>query len=304
MTRDFSEESLRQALVGGYGISVRTLEALKGRAHSLNFRAETMDGTVFEVKCFPTARKELLERLLAHTVPSDNPLAATRIFGGKVVTLDGWTVMALRWVHGYGRDPDELSDGEMAAFLSAHAKFLGSLADDGAIMPVRDGFAVKRLLLERLSGGNAPEILRELEALPDESLTLEPERVRIIHGDLHRGNFRFENGTVSGFFDLEELRFGTPAEDLVRYVVCCAERQRWYDLSGRRRLLSAFRRILAGTSYSRDEWMFAVNGYLLRKLAKKVRSNRLSLPRRINLRARFGFYRALRMAVEKEETNV
>ena len=304
MKRDFGDAVLLRAVEDGYGVSVRSLEALDGHAHSFNFRAKTADGEVFEVKCFPATHEERLKRLLAHTAPLDNPLAATRLFGGKVVGFGRWKVMALRWVPGEERGPEELSDAEEDAFLSAYAEFLSGLSDNGAVLPARDGLALKRSLLERLRGGNAPEIVRELEAMPDDTLTLAPERVHIIHGDLHSGNFRFRDGAVSGFFDLEELRFGTPAEDLVRYVVCREEHRRWYDLHGRRRLLAAFRRILARTSYSRAEWMFAINVYLLQKLAKKVKSNRLPVWRRINLHARLGFYRELRGIVERESPDV
>ena len=300
MKRDFGDAVLLRAVEEGYGVSVRTLEAIDGHAHSFNFRAVAADGEVFEVKCFPAAHEKMFRSLLAHTAPSDNLLAATRLFGGKVLGFDGWKVIALRWVAGSERGPDELSDGELDAFLSAYAEFLSRLSDDGAILPTRDGLALKRTLLERLRGGNAPGIVRELNKMPDDTLTLAPECRRIIHGDLHSGNFRFKDGHVSGFFDLEELRFGTPAEDLVRYVVCHEEHRRWYDLRGRRRLLAAFRRILLRTSYSRAEWIFAINGYLLRKLAKKVKSNHLPVWRQINLCARFGFYRALRNAVESE----
>ncbi len=303
MIRDFRVEEIRKTIEEGYGVSVQSLKSLNGHAHSFNFRAETSEGMVFVVKCFPAARTELLGRLLAHTAPSHTPLAATRIFGGKVIDVGGWKVMALKWIPGSARAADELSDRELDSFLVAYERFLSGLSDDGAVMSVRDGLVLKRALKARFQDGNVSEILRELDDMPDGSLTLAPGSRRIIHGDLHKGNFRFVDGAVSGFFDLEELRFGTPAEDLVRYVVCCEERRRWYDLPGRRRLLNAFRRILAKTSYPRAEWMFAVNGCLLRKLAKKVKSNRLSIWRRINLHARLGFYRALRKAVESEVEN-
>jgi len=303
MTRDFSDNDVLRALEGGYGISVRTLEPLGGHAHSFNFRVETADGTIFVAKCIPAVNAERFKGLIVHTAQSDNTLAATRIFGGKFVGFGRWKVMALKWIPGEERGSDELSDAELNAFLAAYAKFLSCLSDDGAILPVRGYLALKRTLLERLNGGNAPGIVRELNDMDDSLLILAPERRRVIHGDLHKGNFRFDGSAVSGFFDLEELRFGTPVEDLVRYVVCSEEHRRWYDLRGRRRLLGAFRRILARTFYSRDEWMFAINGYLLRKLARKVKSNRLSVWRRVNLRVRFGFYRALRRVVEKEVAN-
>jgi len=304
MTRDFSGDDVLRSLEEGYGIAVRTFEPLNGHAHSFNFRVETVDGTVFVAKCFLAAHTERYKCLVAHTAPSGNTLAATRIFGGKVVGFGRWKVMALKWIPGGGRGPKELPDGELDSFLAAYAEFLSQLSNDGAILPVRDYLTLKRTLLERLRGGNAQGIVRELNEMRDDTLTLAAEHRRIIHGDLHKGNLRFDGGAVSGFLDLEELRFGTPAEDLVRYVVCSEEHRRWYDLHGRRRLLGAFRRILTRTSYTRGEWMFAINGYLLRKLAKKVKSNHLTVWRRINLRVRSQFYRELRDIVGKVVANV
>ena len=300
MTRNFGAETVRRTVESGYGVSLRSFEALHGHAHSFNFRAETADGAVFEVKCFPEAKDRRIARLLAHTAPSGSgTLAATRLFEGKVLGFDGWKVIALKWIPGVKRDPDELSDSELHAFLDAHVEFLGGLADDGEILPVLDALALRQKICGRLSGGNAVEILRELDGMPDATLSLAARYCRIIHGDLHSGNFRFANGRVSGFFDLEELRYGTPAEDLVRYVVCCEEHRRWYALRRRRKLLDAFRRILAGTSYARDEWLFAINSCLLRKLARKVKTNRMTAFQRMNLRMRFGFYRTLRGMVDR-----
>ena len=98
MKRDFGDAVLLRAVEEGYGVSVRSLEALDGHAHSFNFRAKTADGEVFEVKCFPATHEERLKRLLAHTAPSGNPLAATRLFGGKVVGFGRWRLMKTRFL--------------------------------------------------------------------------------------------------------------------------------------------------------------------------------------------------------------
>ncbi len=299
MIRHFNRGSVRRTLEAGYGVKIAELEPLHGHAHSFNFRATTQDGMAFAVKCFPEEHENLFARLLAHTAPSENPLAATRLFGGKVLGFNGWKVIALKWMSGTRCFPDELTESGVDEFLSAHQKFVGGLADDGLVLPVRDGLSLKRRLLERLKGGNAPEMVSELKQMSDSTLVLAPEAVRIIHGDLHWENFRFDEGRVTGFLDLEELRFGTPAEDLVRYVVCRAEHQRWYDVFGRRRLLKVFRLFLERTPFSRSEWMFAIDGYLLRKLDKKISSGHVPLATRINLRSRFAFYRALRDLVDE-----
>lgn len=294
MKRDFQLDDLKRVLESGYGVSVRTLSPLPGHAHSLNFKAETADGLVFAAKGFPAKANAMSARLLAHTASPQTPLAVTRLFDGKVLPFGDWNIMALRWIPGTMRYPDRLGENEMDAFLSAYAAFLDGLRDDGGILPLRDAAACKKRLLNRLRDGNADEIRRAVAGIPDEELSLPPSTVRIIHGDLHWENFRFLNGKVAGFLDLEELRFGTPAEDLVRYIICRAEHQRWYDFGGRRRLLGVLARFLEKTPFSREEWLFAIDGYLLRKLEKKIKSNRIAFYTRVNLLARLKFYRALR----------
>ena len=297
MKRDFPLDSLKETLESGFGVSIRTFTRLAGHAHSLNYKVETTEGLVFAAKVFSAKEPAMSARLLAHTASAQTPLAVTQLFDGKILAFGEWNILALKWIPGTMRYPDELDENETDSFLAAYRNFLDGLRDDGKIMPIRDGKVYKKNILNRLQGGTAGKIRRMVEEIPDDELTLSPSVVRIIHGDLHWENFRFENGKVTGFLDLEELRFGTPAEDFVRYLVCRAEHQRWYDFGGRRRLLNVLKRFLEKTSLTRGEWLFAINGYLLRKLEKKIKSNRVAFYTRINLYARLKVYRALSSAV-------
>lgn len=97
------------------------------------------------------------------------------------------------------------------------------------------------------------------------------------------------------FFDLEELRFGTPAEDIVRYFACRAEHMHWWNARARARLARRFGEIVAKTPYSLREWLFAINGYFLRKLLKKTaRGGRPGAARRMNIAFRGAFYAEMR----------
>lgn len=296
MKRDFSLELLTEALRAGYGLSSPVLTPLKGCAHSLNFKV--VDGsTVFAAKVVQSCKTEALERLLAHTVPSEGGVAATRLFGGKVLDFGELKVMALRWIGGDRVSPDELDDAGIDSFVSAYTVFLDGLRDDGFILPLRDAAALKPKLLERLKGMGLSSWVRELRLVADGSLLLDPSRIRVIHGDLHYENFRFADGKVSGFLDLEELRFGTPAEDLVRYTLCSAERRKWLTPRARRRLLAAFAAIVERMPLMRSEWLFAIDSYLLRKLDRRTRGGRPSILRRIGMERCFGMYRDLREVV-------
>ena len=298
MTCDFDTAALASAMARAWGVEATSVVRLAGHAHSINFRVEAKGAGTFAAKCVPAARVRALRRLVAHAASAAYPDVPSLLFGGKVFEFGKWKVLALRWIGGTYRCPDELTADETANFLGAHAGFLKGLSDDGEILPVRDALALKRDLLARLGPGGAPGIVRELRLMEDASLVLAPEETSIIHGDLHHKNFCFAGGRVGGFLDIEELRFGTPAEDLVRYVVCRAEHLRWYKLHALRKLFDVFREFVRRTPYSRRAWLFAVDGYLLRKLDKKIgKDGGVSLAGRLNLAVRFGFYRRLREIV-------
>lgn len=296
MKRDFSLDALSKALCAGYGLSSPVLVPLKGCAHSLNFKV-TDGATVFAAKVVQSCKTAALERLLAHTVPMDGSIAATRLFGGKVLDFGELKVMALRWIGGDRVSPDELDEAGIDSLVASYTKFLDEVRDDDFILPLRDAAALKPRIVERLKGMGLESWVRELRLVSDDSLTLDPSRIRVIHGDLHYENFKFADGKVSGFLDLEELRFGTPAEDIVRYTLCSAERRKWLTPRARRRLLAAFAAIVERMPLTRREWLFAIDSYLLRKIDRRTRNGRPPLFKRIGMTERFRIYRDLREMV-------
>lgn len=298
MKRDFQIDELRNALAG-FGVSARRCDPLRGCAHSLNFRVETEDGEVFAAKCFPSARRRMFARLEAHCASLRGASVPHSLFGGRTVEFGRWSVLAFKWIPGEGRMPADLTDGDRREFISAYGAFLDALSDDGQILPLRDYAAMKADVLAFLSDGGAPEIARELRAMPPASMSLPADKVRIVHGDLHWRNFHFDGGRVSGFLDVEELRFGTPAEDFVRYVVCAAEHLPWHALAARRRTLETFAAFVRETGLSHGEWTFAIDGSLIRKLHRKVDAPRPGIAVRLNMLWRFRFYRRLRSIVDE-----
>ena len=294
MTLDFTTDELAKAIEAGFGVAVRATRRLPGHAHSFNFRIEADGGLVFVAKCLPTQHLEARRRLCAHLDSLRNSGTVKMMFGGRTATIGGWTVLCISWVDGESRPPQEITDSELDSFIAAHERNCRTACDDGYILPVRDGLAAKRALLAKLDKKRDADIVRELRLMSDESLVLKPSSVRIIHGDCHWENMRFKDGRLNGFLDVEELRFGTPAEDYVRYIACSEEHLRWWNSWRSGQIVSAFRRILARTSLTRNEWLFAINGYLLRKISKKTKAGRMSLPQRLGMRWRFRFYHILR----------
>ena len=299
MTRDFTTDELSKTIEAGFGVAVRSIRPLPGHAHSFNFRVEADGCPAFVAKCLSTQHQEAIGRLLAHLDSLKDCNAVKPMFGGRTAAMGSWTVLCINWIEGESRQPQDISDSELDSFLAAHARNCSTVRDDGYILPVRDGLAAKRSLLARLDGKRHAGIIRELRLMPDDSLVLEPSSIGIIHGDCHWENMRFKGGRISGFLDIEELRFGTPAEDYIRYIACSEEHLKWWNAWRSGQIVSTFRRIVARTSFTRNEWLFAINGYLLRKIGKKAKAGRLSLAQRLELRWRFRFYRILRDIVHE-----
>lgn len=297
-----SADAIRAAAKAGWGVDLLRLSRLPGHAHSINFKAESAPGAgrpgVFAVKCVPPSGSRRLSVLLSHLASTRSANAVRPLFGARILDICGWSVLALEWVAGRSVFPDEMDDATTDAFLESHARLLDGFADDGEIKPVFDLAAIKRSLAGRFAGCRAIE--RELALMGEETLVLSPEETRIIHGDLHWENFRFQSGMGCVFFDLEELRFGTPAEDAVRYFACRAEHMHWWDWLGRRRLAGSFARFAEKAPYSLHEWLYAINGYFLRKLDKKL-AGRARVPPflRVNLAFRGGFYAQMRAAAAR-----
>ena len=151
--RDFSLDALKRTLEAGYGVDIWHLKPLGGHAHSLNFKVRCRNCRSFAAKCILAEDERMFARLLEHTKSVTAVDASVRLFDGRILAFGKWKVMALKWIRGTRRFPDELTSSETASFLRAHAAFLGGLVDDGQVLPVRDGLALKRDLLARLKGG-------------------------------------------------------------------------------------------------------------------------------------------------------
>lgn len=288
----FSPVDFGHAVEDGFGISAKSVFPLRGRSHSLNFKVVGPDGVARLFKCVRPGSGDAVRRLFAHSRSAQSQLVPSLLFDGRTVDIGGCRVFAMSWVDGEPRPPDSLSPDCARRLAERHAEILGSLRDDGEVLPVRDLAAVRRDILEKPGVCSRGELLRELERMDESSLVRDPARTRVIHGDLNPGNVLWENGDVSGFLDLEELRFGYPAEDLVRYVISGAEHVKWFEFwrtAGARR---TFAEIVRHSRFPADEWLLAINGYLLWKLRRKASSAPGALGLRMKWRLRL--YRDMR----------
>ena len=143
-----------RAVENGFGISVKSVSALRGRSHSLNFKVVDSDGLARLFKCVRPGSGDAVRRLFVHSRSAETRLAPRLLFDGKTVDIGGCRVFAMSWVDGESKQPDSLVPGSAAHLADRHAELLGSLRDDGEILPARDLASVRREILEKL--GDSP----------------------------------------------------------------------------------------------------------------------------------------------------
>ena len=295
MKQPFKTEELKVELERTLGFPLRSLVRLDG-ASALNFKAvREGDGLFFLVKCFPPERRNFLKRFLINLEALRGAKVPERLFGdcGRIM-ICGFEVICISWCEGRRLMPDQLTREQLLAFLDEY-QHLSAAFQTLSQVNGPDPLPAFREVAVRSSAGIWGRAVRRLidRAVPVDSVIYRKETLKVIHADFHHGNFLFVDGAVSGFFDLEELCRGYPAEDIVRYIVCAAEHLPWYALCRRRRLLRVFGEAVHHLSYPVEEWLLAVNGLLVRKIAKKVIDRRVGLGCVANLLYRAVFYRKL-----------
>lgn len=298
-TRSFEMSELKTELERGLGFALAELKRLDG-ASSLNYRAvRASDGLPFAVKCSPPERQALFDRLVRHLNDMKGSKAVRRLFAETCpAKFRGFNVICLSWCPGERCFPDQLTDGQLAAFLDDYLVFSAAMQRSTDLAPFDPVLDWRQKTLVQCTGVWGKVLRRMIEReLPIEGVKYDPKRLKVIHGDFHHGNFLFADGKVVGFFDLEEFCAGYPADDIVRYFVCAAEHLRWYQLGRLRRTYRRFAQAVRQLPWPKDEWQTAVNALLVRKLFFKIDGEGVGFGRLVNLLFRARLYRRLRSLV-------
>ena len=307
IAQDFATAELKAFLEEGFGFGLSSFDPLPGYAWSLNFRAiRADDGFVFVVKCAPADKGGLHQQrwdtLVRHLDDLLGAKATHRLFLDGPERFRRYCLLYLSWCPGERKFPDQLTPAEFSAFLDDYLDFSSDLQRAGCIFPKDDLPALRQKVLAALRGVGVGWMERLLErTIPVQDVTYRPDLVRVVHGDLHHGNFHFRDGRTTGFFDLEEFRYGYPAQDIIRYVLCAAEHVRWYAFWRRRAICRRFALAVRRMPYSEGEWKLAIGAYFLQKACGRVHGGRIGFFSALNLRFRYGFYlRLMRIVAENQ----
>lgn len=300
MKQEFSTEELKSALERALGFGLETLTRLDG-ASAVNFKAVRKgDGYAFAVKCSPASRQAAFDGLVTHLEELKGTKAVRRVFADKLPeTFRGYNLVALEWCQGKRTFPDQLSSDELFRFLDDYCEFSSALQKTSRIAPCEPTGRWRSEAMQIARGLFGGWLRRILEnELSEAAVSYRPNRLSVVHGDFHHGNFLFVDGRVSGYFDLEEFCYGYPTDDLVRYFVCAVEHLGLFEQHRRRLILKRFGEAVRHLPYSRHEWHVAISSLLLRKIHGKVYPRGLGLCQLLNISYRIGFYRKMRQVVE------
>ena len=292
---------VQEALERAFGFSLSELRPIKS-VNALNYKAvRRRDGLTFLVKIMLKDRDAECALIGTHLAEMKGMRVPHRIFEQECrEKIMGRQVICLEWCEGRSMFPDELTEGEFQTLLTDYLEFSEALQrttlTDGGYTP-----KVWRDCAIANCRGFCGRILRQLiEETPENECCFRPERVRVIHGDLHPGNFVFRDGRVRAFFDLGGFAWGYPALDFIRYFGFSVEHLSVFRFVRRRRLFRRFAQAVRELPYPADEWIAAINATWMERIDKKLDERPVTASALLHLLASARLYRKLRRIVRRE----
>ena len=190
--------------------------------------------------------------------------------------FDGFAVLCLEWKDVRTVNAEDMSDTQLEGFLAGCRRLSEVLANYRGLVvePSEDapemqysalaGYASRHRLWGRL--------LVPLLDIPEHERVYRGHALTVIHGDLQPKNYGFDGDRLAAIFDTDDLTRGLPCEDA---AYAFTERARRSELSecARRRLLDNFRKMVAESPWSKDEWLIAVNHARLRIAARRLENH-------------------------------
>lgn len=109
-----------------------------------------------------------------------------------------------------------------------------------------------------------------LTKLQHSVLTLPADKLTVIHGDFHNNNLLFNNEKLLTFLDFEEVGYGYPTEDLMRFILCLVQRLPIF-IERYSYIYDWMKCANTRFHFSKDEWIVGLNSYYLQRIEKALR---------------------------------
>ena len=298
MKQPFKTEALKAKLEQSLGFRLAAFKRLKC-VNSINFKAvRASDGFAFTVKCLEPRRRFGYDLIVLHLRELEGSLAPQRVFEKECpASFCGYELVCLGWCAGGPVWPDRLSESEMDAFLEDYLEFSEALQRTTRHIQPYPAAKWRSDALVRCARGWGRLVRPFVEECREEESVFRPERLRVTHGDLHPKNFAFQDGRVSGFFDIEGLTLGYPAWDILRYLTFSIDHLRFYERHRTHVILARFAQTVRKLPYSAEEWIVSINVTWLEQVYKKLCTRRVSLLQAVQLCLHARLFRRLRQIV-------
>lgn len=298
MKQTFKTEDLKAELERSLGFRMSEFTRLKC-VNSINFKAvRGEDGFCFTVKCLELRRRFGYDLIVRHIRELEGSLAPQRVFERECpASFCGYGLICLKWCVGGPVWPDRLSAAEMDAFLDDYLGFSEALQRTTQHIQPYPAAKWRTEALLRCARGWGRLVRPHIEDCKVEESFFRKESLRVTHGDLHPKNFAFQDGRVSGFFDVEGLTLGYPAWDILRYLTFSIDHLRFYERHRTRAILSRFAQAVRKMPYSAEEWIVSINVTWLEQVHKKLNKPRVGLLQAVQLCLHARLFLALKRIV-------
>ena len=293
MKFDLQDKDLLKAVESAYDVVVKGFVRIQTGAQSANYKATLDNGEKFIVKVLCSENDA--RRIVSNCRVLEPVNGVKCLFGGKVVSIGGYSVICLSYCEGDEVRFDEYTRDRVDALIDAYKNISVSMQAAENPHPCRQLKPLRDHLLKKLEEIPAGKKYADLvERLTGTYIDVDSGKYSVIHGDFHHANFRCSGNSVVGIFDFMEFRLGYPTEDFVRLVLCSFDRLRWYRYHRVFSMFENFRYLVSKTDFPYEQWASAIDGYFLRKVMKNMKKRKFLNLSSLNLRLVLFLYRRLK----------
>jgi len=198
------------------------------------------------------------------------PYLPVSYFDAPVPFAEGY-ISCLDWQPSDCVPVETWSDAQLESFLTAYADFFTVLHRTDDVGAHEDDAAYYRTIADYVARHpRVARFLRPLLEMPvDERTYRAGEKLSVTHGDLHGRNYGFRGESFGFFYDIDNVLWGYPTDDLAYTVLDRAQRR---SVTGTKfaRCAEVLRRMVGQLGRPMREWRVAINRKRLRQAASKI----------------------------------
>lgn len=256
---------LLEVAIGTSPIALYTVGV--GCSHDV-YRAHLPDGEDAFVKVTGERTMQHARDILDFLKHCDGFHAFARSLLKEPISWDGRVVTCFEWRPGAVKPPEELDDAEIRSLAAVYPAAAGKFARAVHAKPARD-LAALYAVIEDFARRHplARPLLASLLKIPQADRTY--RTTVVTHGDFQFRNYAFIDGTVSAIFDLDNLIYGSPVEDLA-YTAVQRYIRRATTKDAKRRIEKILRYFISSSHFDKQEWRIAINVCRLRAAVKRL----------------------------------